>query len=159
MRTVLSNSSVRSSDPLYAIVSTGPRDEVSSFLRFIGSPVERERHSLCAADSREESRAPRVDAQVSDERAGVGGWLPVLQAGGRPHTQKAHHASRRKSHPRRVFAREGKASRVIALLVPLAMLLTVRAFFPPLHHGQRTRLCIAPSIKDSRGNGALLTRL
>ena len=31
-----------------------------------------------------ESLAPRVDAQASEERIGVGGWLPVLGPDGRP---------------------------------------------------------------------------
>ena len=66
--------------PLYAFATSGPRDSVSPvpayvafLLRFLAGAVERERHSQCAAILLQEERAPRVDAQALDERAGVGG--------------------------------------------------------------------------------------
>ena len=70
--------------PLYAFATSGPGDSVrpvpayvAFFLRFLAGAVERERHSQCAATLVQEERAPRVDAQASDERTGVGGWLPA----------------------------------------------------------------------------------
>ena len=70
--------------PSYAFAVSGPRDSVKPvpayvafFLRFLAGAVERERHSQCAATLVQDERAPRVDAQASDERAGVGGWLPA----------------------------------------------------------------------------------
>ena len=54
---------------------------VAFFRRFIARSVERERHSQYAATSREEELAPRVDAQASDLRTRVGGWLLVIGGG------------------------------------------------------------------------------
>ena len=58
--------------PLYAFSCSGSREGarplppyVSFFLRFLASSVERNRHTSCAAEAREESIAPRVDAQAS----------------------------------------------------------------------------------------------
>ena len=51
------------------------------FLRFIAPSVEPRRLSQSAATSREEELALRVDAQASDLRTRVGGWLLVI--GGR----------------------------------------------------------------------------
>ena len=58
-----------------------------------------------------------------------------------------------------VFRKDGKASRVIATLEALAMLLAVRAFFPKVQGTQSTRLVVLPSYTDNRGNGALLNKL
>ena len=77
--------------PLYAFATSCPRESVrpvpayvAFFLRFLAGAVERERQSQCAAILFQEERAPRVDAQASDERAGVGGWLPAVGPSGRP---------------------------------------------------------------------------
>ena len=77
--------------PLYAFATSGPRDSVRSvpgyvsfFLRFIAKSVEQGRNSQCAATVVQEERARRVDAQASDERTGVGGWLPTEGPDGRP---------------------------------------------------------------------------
>ena len=58
-----------------------------------------------------------------------------------------------------MFKKEGKASRVIATLEALAMLLAVRAFFPLADPARRTRLVVVPSYTDNRGNGALLNKM
>ena len=68
-------------------------------------------------------RAPRVDAQASDERAGVGGWLPAVGADGRPDPGHSYWFSEEvtpEAFPW-VFKKEGKAARVIAALEVLAM--------------------------------------
>ena len=64
------------------------------------------------------SLAPRVDAQASDERTGVGGWCPVLDESGVPAPFKSRWFSMeidRKNFPW-VFSRDGRSSRVIATL-------------------------------------------
>ena len=150
--------------PLYAFASSGPRDSVrpipayvAFFLRFLAGAVERERQSQCAATLVQEERAPRVDAQASDERTGVGGWLPAEG----PDPSQSYWFSeeiRAQDFPW-VFKRDGKAARVIATLEALAMLLAVRAFFPDAQRTQRTKLVVIPSYTDNRGNGALLDKL
>ena len=146
--------------PLYAFASSGLRDSVrpipayvAFFLRFLARSVERERHSQCAATLVQEERAPRVDAQASDERTGVGGWLPAEGPDGRPDPSQSYWFSeeiRAQDFPW-VFKRDGKAARVIATLEALAMLLAVRAFFPDAQRTQRTKLVVIPSYTDNRG--------
>ena len=154
--------------PLYAFATSGPRDSVrpvpgyvSFFLRFIAKSVEQGRHSQCAATVVQEERAPRVDAQASDERTGVGGWLPTEGPDGRPDPSRSQWFSEEISPEDFpwVFKREGKASRIIATLEALAILLAVRSFFPLADPARRTRLVVIPSYTDNRGNGALLNKL
>ena len=102
-----------------------------------------------------------MDAQASDERTGVGGWLPAEGPDGRPDPSQSYWFSeeiRAEDFPR-VFKRDGKAARVIATLEALAMLLAVRAFFPNAQGTQRTKLVVIPSNTDNRENGALLNKL
>ena len=125
--------------PLCAFATSGPRDSVrpvpayvAFFLRFLARSVEQERHCQCAATVVHEERAPRVDAQASDERTGVGGWLPTMGTDGRPDRGHSYWFSEEitpEVFPW-VFRREGKATRVIATLEALEMLLAVRSFFP-----------------------------
>ena len=113
--------------PLYAFATSGPRDSVrpvppyvTFFLRFFASAVERERHIQCAATLLQEERAPRVDAQASDERTGVGGWLPAEGRDSRPDPSCSYWFSeeiRQEDFPW-VFKRDGKAARVTATLDP-----------------------------------------
>ena len=151
--------------PLYAFATSGPRDSVrpvpvfvSFFLRFLARAVERERHSKCAATLVQKERAPRVDAQASDERTGVGVWEGQ---DGRPDPSCSHWFSeeiRQEDFPW-VFKRDGKAARVIATLEALATLLAIRAFFPNAQEAERTKLVVIPSFADNRRNGALLNKL
>ena len=86
---------------------------VAFFLRFLAGAVERERHSRCAATLVQEERAPRVDAQASDERTGVGGWLPAEGPDGSPEPACSYWFSeeiRQEDFPW-VFKRDGKAAR------------------------------------------------
>ena len=154
--------------PLYAFSCSGSREGarplppyVSFFLRFLASSVERNRHTSCAAEAREESIAPCVDAQASDDRTGVGGWLPVLGPDGRPDPQSSPWFSEEITEHEFpwVFAKDGKSSRVIATLEGLALLLALRSFYPSLPSGARTKIVLVPSITDNRGNGSRLNKL
>ena len=156
--------------PLYAFSCSGSREGarplppyVSFFLRFLASSVERGTGTrLCAAEAREESIAPRAwFAQASDDRTGVGGWLPVLGPDGRPDTLSSPWFSEEITEHEFpwVFAKDGKASRVIATLEALALPLALRAFYPSLPSGVRTKIVLVPSITDNRGNGSLLNKL
>ena len=102
-----------------------------------------------------------MDAQASDDRTGVGGWLPAEGVDGRPDPSCSLWFSeeiKEEEFPW-VFRRDGKASRVIATLEAIAMLLAVRAFFPNTQAAERTKLVVIPSYTDNRGNGALLNKL
>ena len=151
--------------PLYAFATSGPRDSVrpvpayvAFFLRFLAGAVERERQSQCAATLVQEERAPRVDAQVSDELTRVGGWLPAEVPDGRPDLSQSFWFSeeiKADDFPW-VFKRGGKAARVIATLEALAMLLAVRAFFPNAQGTQRTRALLNKLMSSKYPLSALL---
>ena len=102
-----------------------------------------------------------MDAQASDGRAGVGGWLLAEGPDGRPdpgHSSWLSEEIKPEVFPW-VFKREGKAARVIATLEALAMLLAVRAFFPKGQADRRRKFAVIPSYTDNRGNGSLLNKL
>ena len=70
--------------PLCAFTCSGAKEGmravpsyVALFICFLASPVERERYSRCSADGYDEDLEPRVDAQASDTRTGLGCWRPV----------------------------------------------------------------------------------
>ena len=87
-----------------------------------------------------------MDAQASDERTGVGGWLPTEGPDGRPDPSRSQVFSEEISPEDFpwVFKKEGKASRIIATLEALAILLAVRSFFPLTDPAPRTRLVVVP---------------
>ena len=146
--------------PLCSSTSSSPTDamravppSVAFFLRLIARSVERERHSQYAATSREEELAPRVDAQASDLRTRVGGWLLVIGGGWSSRSFGLAVVCGRGPRGLRVFSREGKASRMIATLEALAMLLAVRCKV-----GEDSSLD-RPVLHRYLGSGALLNKL
>ena len=70
--------------PLYRFLALHPRNVtrrvpsyVSFVLRYLASQLAKSRHCECAESLRSMKWAPRVDAQASDFRTGIGGWEPV----------------------------------------------------------------------------------
>ena len=148
--------------PLCAFTSSSPADSVRAvppyvafFRRFIARSVERERHSQYAATSREEELAPLVDAQESDLRTVVCGWLLAIGVDGNPDPLVSPWSAGevREEDFLRVFSGEGNASRAIATLEALAMLLAVRGKI-----GEDSSLD-RPFLHRQTGNGALLNKL
>ena len=77
--------------PLYKFMSLHPRGSVrkvpayvSFFLAHLSRQIEENRHYSCATEQRSSAVSPRVDAQASESRTGLGGWLPVLDENGAP---------------------------------------------------------------------------
>ena len=102
-----------------------------------------------------------MDAQASDERTGVGGWLLAAGPDGRLDPAYSCWFSEEVTEQDFpcVFRKDGTAARVIATLEALAMLLAVRAFFPGAQGSKRTKLTVVPSNTDNWGNGSLLKKL
>ena len=81
--------------PLYRFLTIHPRNSVRRappyvgfILRHLSVQVERSRHYQCAAELVASEVAPRVDAQASGERTGIGGWYPVMGEDGQPDPKK-----------------------------------------------------------------------
>ena len=121
--------------------------------------VQENRHYDCAGNLTTANHAPQVDAQASDERTGVGGWCPELGEDGSPDPSKSRWFSlevTREDFPW-VYCREDKASRVIATLESLAVLLALKAFCFSVLGRERTKIQLQPTWTDNRGNGPLTT--
>ena len=55
---------------------------VSFFLKFLADQVSQCRHYSCDVKEFPARFTPRVDAQASDTRVGIGGWLPSIRSDG-----------------------------------------------------------------------------
>ena len=76
--------------PLYRYMSLHPRNSVQKvpgyvrfFLRFLADQIATTRHYHCALELHASPLAPRVDAQASDTRTGIGGWFPAVAPDGK----------------------------------------------------------------------------
>ena len=104
---------------------------------------------------------PRVDAQASDDRTGVGRWLPYLDEQGRAVPKRSAWFSLEVCHKDFpwVFVRGRKPSQIISTLEALAVLLSVKLFAAQQPEEQRKRVTILPTWTDNRGNGSVLNKL
>ena len=76
---------------LYRFLALHPRNSVRRppgyvvfVLWYLADRIQESRHYDCAVELISSDTAPRVDAQASDGRTGVGGWCPVLDEAGKP---------------------------------------------------------------------------
>ena len=152
--------------PLYRFMTMHPRGStrrVPAYVRFIlnyiAKAVSETRHYSCDSVLWNETRSPRVDAQASDGRTGVGGWLPYLDEQGRADPKKSARFSlevRREDFPW-VFARGQKPSQIISTLEALAVLLSLKLFATPRPDGQKRRVTILPTWTDTGVTDQFLT--
>ena len=154
--------------PLYKFLNLHPRDAVrripayvSFILQYLAMQVEEERHYSCAAKLRPAATAPRVDAQASGERTGVGGWLPALDEHGVPDPSRSPWFSLevKKEHWPWVYAMGDKPALVISTLEALAVLLAMKTFFGGERQGHHTKVQIMPTWTDNRGDGSALNKM
>ena len=154
--------------PLYKFLNLHPRDAVrrvpayvSFILQYLALQVEEERHYSCAAKLRPAATAPRVDAQASGERTGVGGWLPALDEHGVPDPSRSPWFSLevKKEHWPWVYAKGDEPALVISTLEALAVLLAMKTFFGGERQGHHTKVQIMPTWTDNRGNGSALNKM
>ena len=105
--------------------------------------------------------APRVDAQASHGRVGVGGWCPVLNSASVPDTMLSRWFSleKTKEHFPWVFSKSDKPSRVIATLEALATLLALKLFYGDKLDSNIRKIRLQPTWTDNRGNGSALNKL
>ena len=154
--------------PLHRFMTMHPRGStrrVPACVRFILSCIAEEvsetRHCPCDSVLRSLTCSPRVDAQASDGRTGVGGWLPYLDEQGSADPKESRWFSlevRPEDFPW-VFVRGRKPSQIISTLEALAVLLSQKLFEARQPEGQRSRVTILPTWTDNRGNGSVLNKL
>ena len=154
--------------PLYKFLALQPRGTVQRLpsyvvmiLRYLAEQVMETRHYDCAAQVRVSDTAPRVDAQASDDRAGIGGWCPVLDSTGLPSPALSRWFSMEvtREHFPWVFRKGGKASKVIATLESLAALMALKVFYGDDPSTNVKKIQLQPTWTDNRGNGSALNKL
>ena len=154
--------------PLYKYMVMHPRSSVRKippyvafFMQYLSQQVAKKRHYDCAMDLQFAPSSPRVDAQASRTRTGLGGWLPEV-TDGKIDLWSSRWFSlevKREDFPW-VFEKEGEPSRVIATLEALAVLISLKAFFGNVDPGgKKTRVQVVPTWTDNRGNGSVLNKL
>ena len=154
--------------PLYKFMTMHPRNAVRRIppyvgfiLRYLAGQIQLQRHYECGTYYSTDSCAPRVDAQASDVRAGLGGWFPtrgrdgVISVWGSPWFSME---VAQKDFPW-VYERGNKPSLVISTIEALAIVIALR-----LRNGQEgstesKKITVVPSITDNRGNGAVLNKM
>ena len=134
---------------------------VKYFLRYLSRQVSLSRHYNGAMFMHPWDTAPRVDAQASQDRTGIGGWTPELDEEGRPDPWR----SRWYSHEITVaewlwiFERSDKPTRVISTLEALAVLMGLKLFYGDEAQVAPALMQMIPSFTDNRGNGSALKKL
>ena len=154
--------------PLYSFLSLHPRGAVRKvpayvkhFLRYLARQVSQSRHYNCATTMRPWDTAPRVDAQASEGRTGIGGWAPELDEDGRPDPWRSRwysHEITKEEWPW-IFERGEKPARVISTIEALAVLMGLKLFYGDEAQGAHARIQMIPSFTDNRGNGSALNKL
>ena len=154
--------------PLYKFLTMHPRNSirrvppyVSFILRYLGREVSLRRHYECGTKISPAECTPRVDAQASDTRTGIGGWFPALDEDGRTSTWRSSWFSleiTKEDFPW-VFEKGDRPSLVISTLEALALVIALKIRFGQDPDPDETRVIVVPSITDNRGNGAVLNKL
>ena len=102
-----------------------------------------------------------MDAQATDTRTGIGGWFPARDQEGRlsPWLSSCFSLKITREDFPWVFEKGNRPSLVISTLEAFAMLVALKLRFGQDPEPDDTRVLIAPSITDNRGNGAALNKL
>ena len=119
------------------------------------------RSSVCAVSMESTTVAPRVDAQASSERTGIGGWFPRTGQDGKIDIRGSRWFSLELIEEEWpwIFARGRKPALIISTLESLAVLVALKLLYGETPRERHTRVQIVPTITDNRGNGALLNKL
>ena len=134
---------------------------VSFILRYQTSEISKKRHYQCGTRVTTADCTPRVHTQASDGRTGIGGWFPARDREGRLSPWLSSWFSleiTREDFPW-IFEKGNRPSLVISTLEASAMLIALKLKIGQDPDPEDTRVMIAPSITDNRGNGPALNKL
>ena len=154
--------------PLFKFISTHPRDAVRKILpyvkfilRYLSSEIKKQRHYSCSTRLVTADCSPRVDAQASASRTGIGGWFPVADEKGdrNPWLSNWFSLEIKKDDFSWIFEKGNCPSLVISTLEALAILVALK--FRPVERPEEDekRVLMVPSITDNHRNGAALNKL
>ena len=141
-------------------MSLHPRDSVRTVPRHV-SFFLRHLHHDCSMKMFSDQLAPRVDAQASAERTGIGGWFLHVDQSGQTDVKASRWFSleiTRDEWPR-VFEMSSKPALIISTLEALAVLVALKVCYGGEPRRNRSSIRIVPTTTDNRGNGAALNKL
>ena len=124
--------------PLYKFLTMHPRGSirrvppyVSFILKYLAREVSSRRHYDCGSKISPAGCTPRVDAQASDSRTGIGGWFPALDEDGRISTWRSSWFSLEitKQDFSWVFEKGDRPSLIISTLEALALVVALKIKF------------------------------
>ena len=104
---------------------------VSFILRYFAGEISKKRHYKCGTKITTSDCSPRVDAQASDTRTGIGGWFPARDQEGRLSPWLSSWFSleiTREDFPS-IFEKGNRPSLVISTLEAFAMLVALKLKF------------------------------
>ena len=154
--------------PLYRFMSLHPRSSVRTvppyvrlFLRNLADQVSGSRHYNCENSLESTTVAPRVDAQATSDRTGIGGWFPQRGQDGKIDVRGSRWFSLKLKEEdwSWVYSWGRRPALVISTLEALAVLVALKLLYRESTREKHTRVQIVPTITDNRGKGALLNNL
>ena len=131
------------------------------FLKFLADQVSQCRHYSCDVKEFPARSTPRVDAQASDSRVGIGGWLLSIRSEGSTDIWSSYLFSlelKRDAWPW-IYEKSEKPSLIISTLEALAVLFCLVLFLDSPSENERKRVQVAPTWTDNRANGSALNKL
>ena len=158
--------------PLRKFISIHPRNStrripsyVSFILQYLSAEIskkkKKKRHFQCGTRITTADCSPRVDAQASSTRTGIGGWFLARDSDGNLspwHSQWFSFEVTREDFPW-IFEKGQRPSLVISTLEALAILIALKLKFGEEPDVDDASVLIVPSATDNRGNGAVLNKL
>ena len=146
--------------PLYKFLTMHPRNAVrrvppyvSFILRYLANEISKKRHYECGTRITSSECSPRVDAQASEERTGIGGWFPTRDDQGRLNPLLSCWFSleiTREDFPW-IFEKGNRPSLVISTLEALAMLIALKLKFGQEPDPDDMRVLIVPLSQITEG--------
>ena len=105
--------------------------------------------------------SPRVDAQASQNRTGIGGWFPTRGADGTISVWDSLGSPwRLQSTTSPGYSKRGdKPSLIISTFEALAVFIALILRYGRTEKKAHTKVMVVPSITDNRGNGSALNKL
>ena len=153
--------------PLYKFMTMHPSNAVRRIppyvgfiLRYLAGQIQLQRHYECGTFYSTDSCAPRVDAQASDVRAGLGGWFPTRGSDGVISVWDSPWFSMevaQKDFPW-VYERGNKPSLVFSTIEALAIVAALKLRYGQEGLAESKKIMVVPSVRDNRGNGAVLKK-
>ena len=134
---------------------------VTFILNFLSRSVSIDRHYDCNQFLDKSSVAPRVDAQASSTRTGIGGWFPHLDENGSIDQWKSPWFSLEITPevPPWIYERGDRPALLVSTLEALAVLMALKLYYGNDPGNNVTSVTLVPTFTDNRGNGSALNKL